>query len=47
MSGGNFNWFLHTVLFMHTIYIIEKQKAKGSDMGDDEESEDEADVDIE
>jgi hypothetical protein len=28
MSGGNFNWFLHTMLFMHTISIIQKQEGK-------------------
>ena len=25
---GNFNWFLHTMLFYHTKYVIEKQKRK-------------------
>ena len=28
MGVGNFNWFLHTMLFIHTEQIIEKQKAK-------------------
>jgi hypothetical protein len=51
MSGGNFNWFLHTMLFMHTIYIIQKQanKEKGgrSDDENEEEEEEEAEVDVE
>src|SRR5262245_49337842 len=29
MNVSNFNWFLHTMLFMHTQYIIEKQRKMG------------------
>ena len=29
MSGGNFNWFLHVMLFMHILYIIQKQEDEG------------------
>jgi hypothetical protein len=39
MSGGNYNWFLHTMLFMHTLIVIEKQVAKSrreSNILDDE-----------
>ena len=25
MTPGNFNWFLHTMLFYHTQYVINKQ----------------------
>jgi hypothetical protein len=28
MTTGNFNWFLHTMLFIHTLRMIEKQKEK-------------------
>ena len=28
MSTGNFNWFIHTMLFIHTERVIEKQKQK-------------------
>jgi hypothetical protein len=26
MTGNNFNWFLHSMLFYHTQYVIQKQK---------------------
>ena len=26
MTPGNFNWFLHTMLYYHTKYILRKQK---------------------
>jgi hypothetical protein len=41
MKGGNFNWFLHTMLFMHTVFIIEKQEAKKKDRRSEDDSEDE------
>jgi hypothetical protein len=54
MNGGNFNWFLHTMLFMHTMNVIqkqndkrEKQNDKGKGHRDDQDSGDEAEVDIE
>ena len=28
MTVGNFDWFLHTMLFYHTRYVIEKQQRK-------------------
>jgi len=28
MTPGNFNWFLHTMLFYHTRYVIQKQMMK-------------------
>jgi len=40
MSGENFNWFLHTTLFMHTISIIQKQERK-KESGRKDDSEDE------
>jgi hypothetical protein len=41
MTGGNFNWFLHTMLFMHTLFVIQKQKEKEKTDDDDEEEEEE------
>jgi hypothetical protein len=42
MTPGNFNWFLHTMLFYHTKYVIQKQMMKKQaeeeeDLGLDEE----------
>lgn len=28
MSAGNYNWFLHTLLFYHTREVIRKQEMK-------------------
>jgi hypothetical protein len=28
MKPGNFNWFLHTMLFYHTKHVITQQKQK-------------------
>ena len=42
MTPGNFNWFLHTMLFYHTLRVIQKQQkamdqmADGSDGSSDE-----------
>ena len=46
MSAGNFNWFLHTMLFIHTERVIEKQvkkKAKEKAKEKEVESDDESD----
>jgi len=50
MTVGNFDWFLHTMLFYHTKYVIEKQKRKQAkdkkknrDSGDDDGDSDEDD----
>ena len=43
MTPGNFDWFLHTMLFYHTQHVLEKQKEKkinGEDHGDDGDVED-------
>ncbi|KAF8961698.1 hypothetical protein BDZ97DRAFT_1759713 [Flammula alnicola] len=43
MTPGNFNWFLHTMLFYHTKYVIAKQKRKAESQnngGNDDEDED-------
>jgi len=45
MTVGNFNWFLHTMLFYHTKYVIEKQERKQAKAQkknrDDKDDEDE------
>ena len=45
MTIGNFNWFLHTMLFYHTQIILEKQQQKS--YGNDTSSEDDSDNDTE
>jgi hypothetical protein len=46
MTPGNFNWFLHTMLFYHTQCVIDKQQramgqmADGSGGGSEDESDD-------
>jgi hypothetical protein len=41
MTPGNFNWFLHTMLFFHTKYVIEKQdrRRNGDDGNDDNDND--------
>ena len=48
MTVGNFNWFLHTMLFYHTQMILEKQQEKSlRDHGDgDEDSDEDSDEDV-
>jgi len=45
MTPGNFNWFLHSMLFYHTTHVITKQQQKARRAGDgnnsDSEDEDE------
>jgi hypothetical protein len=52
MTPGNFNWFLHTMLFYHTKYVICKQQMKKQqnmdgnkeeNLGLDEEAQDDKD----
>jgi hypothetical protein len=31
MTQGNFNWFLHTMLFYHTRIVIQKQRTGKED----------------
>lgn len=45
MTGGNFNWFLHTMLFIHTQQVIWKQERKKR-TGKEEEEEEEMGIDI-
>ena len=52
MTAGNFNWFLHTMLFIHTQMVIQKQEKKrrreenGEEEKEKEEEEEEAGIDI-
>ena len=38
MTQGNFNWFLHTILFYHTRSVIRKQELT-KDSAEEEEGE--------
>lgn len=37
MTPGNFNWFLHAMLFYHTKYVLHRQKLKQHKEADIEE----------
>jgi hypothetical protein len=39
MTPGNFNWFIHTMLFYHTKYVLRKQQRKKEEKGNSEEEE--------
>jgi hypothetical protein len=39
MIPGNFNWFIHTMLFYHTKYVLRKQQRKKEEKGNSEEEE--------
>jgi hypothetical protein len=39
MTPGNFNWFIHTMLFYHTKYVLQKQQRKKEEKGNSEEEE--------
>ena len=46
MTPSNFNWFLHTMLFIHTKRVIQQTQKKASedeyaDMDEEEEEEEE------
>ena len=41
MTPGNFNWFLHTMLFYDTQYVINKQMRTDEEDEEDAESDDE------
>jgi hypothetical protein len=51
MTPGNFNWFIHSMLFYHTKYVLKRQRLKqkkaddeDEDLGLDENSEEESDT---
>lgn len=37
MTPGNFNWFLHCMLFYHTKYVLKQQEQKAAGVEDEEE----------
>ena len=45
MTVGNFNWFLHSMLFCHTNIVLERQarkrKEQDTESGEDDDSEEE------
>ena len=43
MTPGNFNWFIHTMLFYHTKYVLERQRYRQmqEDEGKAEDCDDE------
>jgi hypothetical protein len=51
MKTGNFDWFLHTMLFYHTQHVIGKQAQQEElhqiiEIEDDEGEEDEENVEV-
>ena len=40
MKPGNFDWFLHTMLFYHTRDIIERQNSKASNKANEDSDSD-------
>ena len=40
MTQGNFNWFLHVMLFLHTVNVIKKRRAEDNTDEDDKEEND-------
>jgi len=41
MTPGNFNWFLHAMLFYHTKHVIAQQKLKAKAQEEDSKDEEE------
>jgi len=39
MTPDNFNWFLHTMLFYHTQYVLQKKMKTGDEEPTDEDSD--------
>ena len=41
MTAGNFNWLLHTMLFIHTQRVIQRQEKRGEgDVNEEDENSD-------
>ena len=47
MKPGNFNWFLHTMLFYHTKHVITEQKRKARSRKKEEEEDEDLGLDQE
>jgi hypothetical protein len=39
MAPGNFDWFLHTMLFYHTRHVLEKQRQRNNNADDSDDSD--------
>ena len=39
MKSGNFNWFLHTMLFYHTIQVLKRQRRRESEDGSESDED--------
>jgi hypothetical protein len=39
MTPGNFDWFLHTMLFFHTQHVLDKQVKRTRNSTDDSDSD--------
>jgi len=39
MTPGNFNWFLHAMLYYHTKYVLQKQHIRKKQKEDDDDEE--------
>ena len=46
MKPGNFNWFLHTMLFYHTRNVLKRAKEKKKKENDDNDDDDDDDDDV-
>ena len=47
MTSGNFDWFLHTMLFYHTMQVLRRQKKRRvNEEGDEGEEGEEGNEDI-
>lgn len=46
MTIGNFDWFLHSMLFYHTRNVLERQQRRAENNEDEEDEEDEEDDDL-
>jgi hypothetical protein len=46
MKSGNFDWFLHAMLFYHTQHVIEQQKQKEQRYQINENEEDDEDENV-
>ena len=40
MTPGKFDWFLHTMLFLQTQYVLKKEKDKASAARNDDDDDD-------
>ena len=45
MTPGKFDWFLHTMLFLQTQYVLKKGIEKASAALDDDDDDDDGDSD--